>query len=141
MILEHCNDSINHHEHFNDSYERCRNNPKFLHLFYDIFSDKDEKYRLMFESLESIDNQVRMLDASIVLIFMASISEQAKISVKQFGKYHGPNGVGVTLADYDVWFKSLLQTVKLCDSEYSELTEYVWTERFEQGLNIMKEEC
>ena len=141
MALEHFNDSCNHHEHFNDSYERCRKNPKFLHLFYDIFSGKDEKYSRMLDSIESIDNQIRMLDASIILIFMASTSKQAKISVKQLGKRHGPNGVCVTVTDYDVWFKSLLQTVELCDSEYSDLTEYIWTERFELGLNIMKEEC
>lgn len=132
---------MNYHESFNDSYERCNRNPQFFHLFYDIFRGKGEKYRQVLDRIENIDNQIQMLNASIILIFMAPTSEQARMSVRQFGKRHGPKGIGVDLEDYDVWFESLLEAVKLCDSEYSEETEKVWTQYFALGMQIMKEEC
>ncbi|WP_322784238.1 globin [Photobacterium obscurum] len=88
-----------------------------------------------------MSKQITMLKASIVMILLASTSEAARDSIRYFGKRHGPNGVGVTPLDYDIWLECLLTTVSLCDPNYNHDVEQAWRECFKQGIAIMKEEC
>ncbi|WP_299018040.1 globin [uncultured Photobacterium sp.] len=128
------------HETFNDSYARCNHDPNFLFLFYELFWNKDDKFRQQFANVD-MQKQVKMLKASIAIILLASTSEGARESLRHFGKRHGPNGIGVDPLDFDVWFNSLLEAVEICDPYYNKEIEQAWRECFNLGLAIMKEEC
>ncbi|MGF1716286.1 globin [Photobacterium chitinilyticum] len=128
------------HEVFNDSYARCNQHPRFFETFYELFCQKDDKFRLMFANVD-MHKQITMLKASITIILLAPISDSARESIRFFGKRHGPQGVGVSPLDYDTWLDCLLETVHQCDPYYTPDVEKAWRECFWLGIEIMKEEC
>jgi len=128
------------HEIFNDSYARCNQHPRFFETFYELFCQKDDKFRLMFANVD-MQKQITMLKASITIILLAPISDSARESIRFFGKRHGPQGIGVSPLDYDIWLDCLLETVHQCDPYYTPDVEKAWRECFWLGIEIMKEEC
>lgn len=128
------------HEVFNDSYARCNQHPRFFETFYELFCQKDDKFRLMFANVD-MHKQITMLKASITIILLAPISDSARESIRFFGKRHGPQGIGVSPLDYDIWLDCLLETVHQCDPYYTPDVEKAWRECFWLGIEIMKEEC
>lgn len=128
------------HEIFNNSYDRCNRNPRFMPLFYEHFFEKDETFRSMFTQVD-MQKQMKMIKASLLIIMLAATSEQARETVKVFGKRHGPDGLGVKPLDIDLWFECLIDTIKECDPAYSQSVEQAWRQCFNEGITIMKAEC
>lgn len=131
---------MNFHETFNDSYARCQKDPNFIILFYELFIEKDDRFRLLFSNVD-MSKQYRMLKASISMIMLASTSAEARNYVKKLGKRHGPDGIGAEPLDFDIWLTSLLEAVKMCDYQYNSEIEQAWRKCFSLGIAIMKEEC
>lgn len=125
---------------FNDSYQRCLLNKQFFKTFYDIFWQRDDKFRLMFEGVD-MARQIKMLKLSIVLLLLSSSSDSAKDQFRSFAKNHGPDGVGASPIDFDIWLECLLITVRISDPKYDDNVETAWRDCFQTGLAIMKEEC
>lgn len=128
------------HEVFNDSYARCNQHPQFFNLFYELFGQSDDKIRLMFAQSD-IAKQTRILKGSIPIMLLASTSEAARNAIRDLGKRHGRNGLGVKKEHYDIWFACLLEAVRRCDPNYNQSIEQAWRECFAAGISIMKEEC
>ncbi|MCG7587480.1 globin [Photobacterium sp. OFAV2-7] len=128
------------HEVFNDSYARCNQHPHFFDIFYNLFCQKDDRFREMFAGVD-MQKQISMLKASIVIILLAPVSDSARESVRFFGKRHGPQGVGVSPLDYETWLDCLLETVNQCDPNYTFEVDLAWRECLRLGLEIMIEEC
>ncbi|UTV29768.1 globin [Photobacterium atrarenae] len=126
------------HECFNNSYARCNENSQFFDIFYDKFCRQDRRFRQMFKGVDML-GQIRMLKASIAIILLAPSSEQARDSVRNFGKRHA--SIGVTADDFEIWLDCLLHTVSQCDPNYSPEVEAAWRQCFETGFNLMKEAC
>ena len=87
-----------------------------------------------------MQKQIKMLKASIIIILLATTSEAARDSVRVFGKRHGPDGIGATPLDYDIWLDCLLEAACICDPNYNPAVEQAWRECFSRGIAIMKEE-
>ena len=128
------------HERYNDSYARCTRNPRFLTIFYEIFCSRNETFRLMFTNVD-MTRQIKMLKASLIIIMLANTSREARQSVRKFGKLHGPEGLGVSPIDFDIWLDCLLSAVQICDPKYNEDVKQAWHACFSEGMKIMKEEC
>lgn len=126
------------HECFNNSYARCNKNPLFFDIFYDQFCRKDRRFQQMFKGVD-MSGQIRMLKASIAIILLAPSSEQARESVRYFGKHHA--SIGVTADDFNTWLDCLLLTVSQCDPDYSPEVEAAWRQCFATGFHIMKAAC
>lgn len=75
------------------------------------------------------------------MIMLASTSEQARESIRRYGKAHGPEGVGVKPEDFELWLDSLLETVRVCDPKFNDEIALAWRRCFNAGIAIMKEEC
>ncbi|MFN1581020.1 MULTISPECIES: globin family protein [Vibrio] len=127
-------------EAFNDSYERCVAHDDFFDLFYENFWSKGEHFRHKFDGVD-MKKQKRMLKGALVFLMMADSSTDARDMMRKYGNKHGQGNIGVSPEDIDIWFESLLETVKLCDSDFDESVDYAWRHRFETGLVIMKKEC
>ncbi|MGF1725586.1 globin [Photobacterium nomapromontoriensis] len=125
---------------FNDSYRRCLLNEQFFEAFYDILLEKNDKFRLMFKGTD-MKRQIKMLKLSIAILLLTSSSDSAKDQFRVFAKRHGPDGVGASPIDFDVWLESLLITVRLSDPKYDKHIEAAWRDCFQTGLAIMREEC
>ena len=128
------------HEIFNDSYARCQRNQQFFFLFYRHFWSQDPRFADIFEGVD-MERQIRMLKLSISMIMLASTSEQARESIRRYGKAHGPEGVGVKPEDFELWLDSLLETVRVCDPKFNDEIALAWRRCFNAGIAIMKEEC
>ncbi|GAB3522763.1 globin [Photobacterium alginatilyticum] len=128
------------HEVFNDSYARCNQHPHFFDIFYNLFCQKDDRFREMFANVD-MQKQISMLKASIAIILLAPVSESARESVRFFGKRHGPQGIGVSPLDFETWLDCLMETVNQCDPSYTPEVDHAWRECFRLGLEIMKTEC
>ena len=128
------------HEIFNDSYARCQRNQQFFFLFYRHFWSQDPRFADIFEGVD-MERQIRMLKLSISMIMLASTSEQARESIRRYGKAHGPEGVGVKPEDFELWLDSLLETVRVCDPKFNNEIALAWRRCFNAGIAIMKDEC
>ena len=128
------------HEIFNDSYERCQRNQQFFLIFYRRFWAKDERFKDIFKGVD-MERQIRMLKLSISMIMLASTSDQAREGIRRYGKAHGPDGIGVKPADFEIWLDSLIDTVRICDPKFNDEIALAWRDCFKAGIAIMKEEC
>ncbi|WP_215403336.1 globin [Vibrio gigantis] len=127
-------------ELFYESFERCRIDQTFLESFLDDFCQHNPRFSERFEKV-GLEQQTKMLKASIILIYNSAGLPSVRNSVKRLGKQHKDLGMDISEQELNEWFKSLLNTVKKYDPHYNEQVEQAWTETLAAGLNIMKKEC
>lgn len=127
-------------ELFYESFERCRIDQEFLETFLADFCEHNPRFSERFETI-GLEQQTKMLKASIILIYNASGLPSVRNSVQKLGKRHKDLGMDISEQELNEWFHSLLNTVKQYDPHYDEHVEQAWTETLEAGLTIMKKEC
>ncbi|KLV07000.1 hypothetical protein ABT56_07590 [Photobacterium aquae] len=127
------------HQIFNDSYQRCQRHPQFFQIFYRNFWQQEERFQKMFENVD-MTRQIKMLKLSILMIMLASTSEEAKDNIRRYARRHGPDGIGAQPEDFDIWIDSLLKAVKECDTHYNSDIDKAWRTCFKTGMEIMKQE-
>ncbi|MCV5264539.1 globin, partial [Escherichia coli] len=67
-----------------------------------------------------------MLKGSIVFFMMTDTSSDARKMMEKYGKKHGIGNIGIKPEDIDIWFESLIETVRECDYEYNSDVEKAW---------------
>ncbi|MEZ8781238.1 globin [Vibrio splendidus] len=127
-------------ELFYESFERCRIDQEFLESFLADFCEHNPRFSERFEKI-GLEQQTKMLKASIILIYNSAGLPSVRNSVKKLGKRHKDLGMDISEQELNEWFNSLLNTVKKYDPHYDESVEQAWTETLEVGLTIMKKEC
>ncbi|MGR5078209.1 globin [Photobacterium swingsii] len=125
---------------FNDSYDRCNRNDEFLDIFYTKFFERGERFKRMFDGVD-MTKQMTMMKASLLIIMLASTSASARTSVRVYALRHGKDGLGIHEEDLNIWFSCLLEAVASCDPYFNPHVEEAWRRCFEDGLQIMREEC
>ncbi|MEZ8388223.1 globin [Vibrio splendidus] len=127
-------------ELFYESFERCRIDQEFLESFLADFCEHNPRFSERFEKI-GLEQQTKMLKASIILIYNSAGLPSVRNSVKKLGKRHKDLGLDISEIELNEWFNSLLNTVKKYDPHYNEQVEQAWAETLEAGLTIMKKEC
>ncbi len=127
-------------ELFYESFERCRIDQAFLESFLADFCQHNPRFSERFEKV-GLEQQTKMLKASIILIYNSAGLPSVRNSVKRLGKQHKNLGMDISEQELNEWFKSLLNTVKKYDPHYNDQVEQAWTETLDAGLKIMKQEC
>ncbi|MGF1688324.1 globin [Photobacterium japonica] len=125
---------------FNDSYQRCTKDKQFFYTFYDIFWQKDEKFRRMFASTD-MGKQIKMLKLSIVLLMLSTSSKESRELFNTYAERHGRGGLNVSPIDFDIWLDSLLETVAISDPLFNADVDTAWRACFQRGLALMKAAC
>lgn len=131
---------MEHNERFYESFERCRIDQEFLESFLADFCEHNPRFSERFANV-GLEQQTKMLKASIILIYNSSGLPSVRNSVKRLGKQHKDLGMHISEQELNEWFQSLLNTVKKFDPHYDEQVEEAWTETLDIGLKIMKQEC
>lgn len=131
---------MEHNERFYESFERCRIDQEFLESFLADFCEHNPRFSERFASV-GLEQQTKMLKASIILIYNSSGLPSVRNSVKRLGKQHKDLGMHISEQELNEWFQSLLNTVKKFDPHYDAQVEQAWTETLDVGLKIMKQEC
>ena len=127
-------------EVFNNSYQRCLRDPQFFYTFYDVFWQKDDKFRQMFANTD-MDKQIKMLKLSIVMLMLSTTSKESRALFNNYAERHGPGGLNVAPIDFDIWLDSLLETVAQTDPLYTDDVDSAWRQCFANGLAMMKAAC
>ncbi|MDK9737126.1 globin [Vibrio sp. D404a] len=131
---------MEHNERFYESFERCRIDQEFLESFLADFCEHNPRFSERFANV-GLEQQTKMLKASIILIYNSSGLPSVRNSVKRLGKQHKDLGMHISEQELNEWFQSLLNTVKKFDPHYDAQVEQAWTETLDVGLKIMKQEC
>lgn len=119
---------------FNDSFERCINDPLFLDKFYEIFlSSSDEVYQ-MFSNTE-IETQKVMLMTS--LVYMSDAHKDTPGLLSTIAEKHNKNNLKIKPYLYSLWLDSLITAAKSIDPLFDINTEKLWREALQPGIDFM----
>lgn len=112
---------------FNESFERCINDPLFLDQFYQIFLASSDEVSAAFKDTD-MDTQKAMLMASLVYMSEAQPDLLAPVAENH-------NHIKPYL--YALWLDSLIAAAKSIDSLFDVKTERLWRETFQEGIDFM----
>jgi len=119
---------------FNDSFERCINDPLFLDKFYEIFlSSSDEVYQ-MFKNTE-MGIQKAMLMTS--LVYMSRAHNDSPGLLSSIAEKHNKHNLDIKPHLYKQWLDSLIMAANSIDPLFDVGTEKLWRETLQPGIDFM----
>lgn len=127
-------------EQFYESFRRCRIDQEFLEMFLSDFCEHNPRFYERFEEI-NLEQQTKMLKASVILIYNSAQLPSVRNSVRKLGRKHKDLGMKISEQELNMWFDSLLKTVKRTDPCYNSEVEEAWKHTLALGLDIMKQEC
>jgi len=116
---------------FNDSFERCINDPLFLDQFYDTFLASSGEINAMFKDTD-MGTQKAMLMTSLVYMSDAHPDLLASIAGK-----HDRDHLNIKPYFYALWLDSLIAAAKSIDPLFDIETEKLWRETLQVGIDFM----
>jgi len=116
---------------FNDSFERCINDPLFLDQFYQIFLSSSDEVSDMFKGTD-MDTQKAILMTSLVYMSEAHSDLLASIAEK-----HDKEHLNIKPYFYALWLDSLIAAAKSIDPLFDDMTERLWREVLQLGIDFM----
>ncbi len=125
-------------ELFNNSFEACVGQPRFLERFYEIFINSSPEVQEKFKATD-LKRQVRIIRKSLLVLTMASLGTEAVMEeIAHLGQTHGREGLKVGPHLYDLWLSSLLQAVSEVDPGWSRDVENSWRKMFAPYITALK---
>ncbi len=119
---------------FNDSFERCINDPFFLDKFYDIFlSSSDEVYQMFINT--EMATQKAMLMTS--LVYMSHAHKDTPGLLSKIAESHNKNNLNIKPHLYKLWLDSLVMAANSIDPLFDLNTEKLWRETLQPGIDFM----
>lgn len=123
---------------FNDSLERCRQDPRFFERFYDAFSSASTEVAAMFASTD-MRHQRRSMEASLYMVVLASQGDDAaEVYLSQIAKRHGRSELNIHPGLYDLWEACLIETARAVDPYFTPEVEASWRHILSFGVQYMK---
>jgi len=119
---------------FNETFERCVNDPLFLDRFYEIFLASSDEVNLMFKETD-MEIQKAMLVTSMVYMTSAynnNFSQLAKIA-----ETHNINNLNIKPHLYALWLDSLIATAQFIDPLFDRQTEKLWRKIMRPAIEHM----
>ena len=116
---------------FNDSFERCINDPLFLDQFYEIFLASSDEVSAMFKDTD-MGTQKAMLMTSLVYMSDAHPDLLSSIAEK-----HNKHNLNIKPYLYALWLDSLIAAAKSIDPLFDINTEILWRETLQEGIDFM----
>ena len=112
---------------FNDSFERCINDPLFIDQFYKTFLASSDEVSAAFKDTD-METQKSMLMAS--LVYMSQGHDDALVSIAEKHNHIKPHL-------YTLWLDSLVAAAKSIDPLFDVKTEVLWRETLQPGIDFM----
>ncbi len=121
---------------FNESYSRCLSNPSFLDLFYEKFLASSPAIRAKFEGTD-FDQQKKHLQLSLSFLRMATTDYEADRYLRRVAVVHNKRNRDIPPLLYDLWFNCMMETVEICDYQYSPDVEEAWAQALKIGIRYI----
>ena len=119
---------------FNDSFERCINDPLFLDQFYEIFLASSDEISPMFKDTD-MGTQKAMLMTS--LVYMSDAHKDTPCLLSKIAEKHNKNNLNIKPYFYALWLDSLIAAAKSIDPLFDVKTEVLWRETLQPGIDFM----
>lgn len=119
---------------FNDSFERCINNPLFLDQFYEIFLASSNEVSAMFTDTD-MGTQKAMLMTS--LVYMSNAHNDSPDLLSSIAEKHNKNNLNIKPYLYTLWLDSLITAAKSIDPLFDVKTEILWRKTLQPGIDFM----
>jgi len=126
------------------SYGRCvftrDAKEKFFTHFYDIFLCSHPAIAAMFKNI-SFDKQISVLKnaISMSIMYAEKQDELAKDVLTKIRKSHSRERFNVKPEYYDYWLQSLIDTLKVCDPNFSDTIEQDWRDMMQVTIDYITE--
>jgi len=118
---------------FNDSFDRCSNDPAFLDRFYECFLSCSEEVR---EKFSGTDMKAQKDVLLISLSYMMMAQQNPEILLKTAQK-HNVNNRNIPPHLYSYWLDSMVKAVQITDARFDASVEKAWRTILEPGVNYM----
>ena len=119
---------------FNDSFERCINDPLFLDQFYEVFISSSDEISAMFKDTD-MGTQKAMLITS--LVYMSNAHKDSPGLLSSIAEKHNINNLNIKPYLYTLWLDSLIAAAKSIDPLFDVNTEKLWRETLQLGIDFM----
>ena len=119
---------------FNESFERCVNDPLFLDKFYEIFLASSDEVNLMFRDTD-METQKAMLLTSMA--YMTSAYNNKSNLLSKIADRHNKNNLNIRPHLYPQWLDSLIAAAKSIDPLFDMNTEILWRKIMQPGIDHM----
>lgn len=121
---------------FNESFERCVNNPLFLDKFYEIFLSSSDEVNLIFKNTDT-DLEVQKVMLATSMAYMTSAYNNKSSLLTEIADKHNKNNLNIKPHLYPLWLDSLIASAKSIDPLFDINTEKMWREILQPGIDHM----
>ncbi len=123
---------------FQQSSQRCTEDPNFLGRFYQLFLESSQEVAEKFKHTD-FAKQKKMLKNSLFMIMWASQKSPEEIThLQEIAKSHSREKYDVRPELYDLWLECLLQAVEEFDPIYCLEVKKAWQNILKNGIEFMK---
>jgi len=119
---------------FSDSFERCINDPLFLDQFYEVFLSSSDEINPMFINTD-MGTQKAMLMTS--LVYMSRAHNDSPGLLASIAEKHNQHNLNIKPYLYGLWLESLITAAKSVDPLFDKVTEKLWRDTLQQGIDFM----
>lgn len=120
------------------SYKRCLESPEFFDVFYKNFTSKGPRVVEKFKNTDMKRQMDALKHGVQYMIMFAEGSKIAAAKVEDLGVTHDRNHRDISPELYTDWLKSLIETIKQFDPEYTDDLGRDWEEVMGHGIRRMK---
>lgn len=123
---------------YNDSLERCSEDPAFLRRFYQLFAASSPEVAEKF-ARTNFRRLVDLLKASLYMMMLVSWeSPEENPHLVRIADVHSRKGWDIRPRLYDLWLECLVVAAKEFDPEFDERIERAWRQLLAPGIAFMK---
>ncbi len=119
---------------FNESFERCVNDPLFLDKFYEIFLLSSDEVKLMFIHTD-METQKAVLITSMA--YMTSAYRNKSSLLTKIAERHNKNNLNIKPHLYPLWLNSLIEAANFIDPLFDNHTEKMRRKIMQPGIDFM----
>ncbi len=110
---------------------------EFLEAFYETFMSKSDEIAVKFAHTD-MQRQKEMLYRSLRHMVDFSVQRQASEELRKIAERHSVWQANIDPGLYDIWLDSLIETVQLFDTHFTEEIELAWRVVLAPGIVYMK---
>lgn len=125
---------------FNDSYARLATALRSRVFFEDFYRRLLARGPHLAEHFRDTDweRQQAMLEKSFHHVLSLFVTNKVSDYLAEIADRHGPAGLNVRAADYDLWLDALVDTVEQHDPDFDGTVALAWHMVFAEGVAFMK---
>ncbi len=124
-----------------NSYLRCIENKDFIYSFYDRFLASGTEIKNKFTHVD-FDKQTKLLRHGLmsVITYLDQKSLAGRYMFEKLRETHGTLGMNILPEHYEIWKKSMIETIRTVDPEFSDSLEQQWNHVLDVAIRLIQHE-